>query len=81
METEAGALATEATPAGFPDPETAGIAARFGRARGGKIAGRKHPGRAPSRPPIETKVKQEYYPTKRMNKPNTPVTSYVTGMS
>ena len=26
------ARATEATPAGFPDPETAGLVARFGRA-------------------------------------------------
>ncbi len=60
METEAGALATELTPAGFPDPETAGLVARFGRARGGEIGGRKHPGRAAAGPPIEARAKQEH---------------------
>ncbi len=60
LETEAGALATAAPPAGFPDPETAGLVARFGRARGGEIGGRKHPGRAPARPPIETRKNQEF---------------------
>ncbi len=81
METEAGALATEATPAGFPGPEAAGLVARFGRARGGEIAARKHPGRAPSRPPIETKAKQENNPNKRLNEPGALVTVYFIGMS
>jgi len=70
------ALATEATPAGFPDPETAGLVARFGRAQGGEIAGRKHPGRAPVRPPIEIRIEQEHEPILRQNVPDSLVTAY-----
>ena len=53
-------LETEAQPAGFPDPETAGLVARFGRAQGAEVAERKHPGRAQVRSPIKIKAKQVY---------------------
>ena len=75
------ALATEATPAGVPDPEAAGPVARFDRARGGEIAGRKHPGRAPVRPRIEVKIKKEHEPKTRPPKPDTLVTAYFIGMN
>ncbi len=81
METEAGALATEARPAGFPAPESAGLVARLGRARGGEIAGRKHPGRAPVRPPIETRAKQEHGPNTTPHETGALATEYFIGMS
>ncbi len=81
METEAGALATEARPAGFPVPESAGLVARFGRARGGEIAERKHPGRAPVRPPIETRAKQEHGPKVKPSKPIALVIAYFIGIN
>ena len=81
LESEAGALATAATPAGFPDPETAGLLARFGRAQGGESAARKHPGRAPVRPPIETRAKQEHGPKTRPHKLGALVAVYFIGTS